>query len=611
MSVELLLDRIGRVRARERVVLVTAGVFKTVLALLAMAAGFFVLDWFIVSRVVESAGADRAARVVLALAMAGTLVYVFWQTVLGPLLYGLDDDEIALRVEKRHPDLRGRLISTIQLTREVGVDPFVGSLELIRALEEDTVSFASALDFFEIISLKTLKKVGIAATAFTALAFAAGVLSPGHFRALLRRLLLTGAEYPTATRILSVTPGGAVPLGESYPVEIRLDAGLYLPETATLLARPTGGGRAIKHPLVRDDTVSDEVTGVDRNNAAGVLYRGAGESRPIERVMEDLRYRAIAYDARSGWEDLRVLRRPAIRSLELSYTYPEYSRQPPHVSNVGDIRALVGTTVKISAALTKPVSSARLSLRYGAEILPPVEMNLRAERTAAAATLRLAADGYYKITLRDADDLEDPNPIEYRIDAVDDRAPVVKITFPARDRSVTPIARWPIRFEARDDWGLGRGWLRYRVISEASLVSSGSNGAESGAPGSGDEVAEGEVKGVALRGLVRRPGRGEVRKEVKDAIVFDLQALKPEVGSRIVYWIEVEDAKSPRPGTGRSKRYEFSVVSVEEMTEMMDVVRQDALSRIEVILRREIKSKEGVDEIRTRLRPNGSRMKDE
>ena len=48
MSVQVLLDRIDRVRGRERIVQVAAGAFRTALALLAMAAGFFLIDWLVV-----------------------------------------------------------------------------------------------------------------------------------------------------------------------------------------------------------------------------------------------------------------------------------------------------------------------------------------------------------------------------------------------------------------------------------------------------------------------------------------------------------------------------------------------------------------------------------
>lgn len=590
MGVEQLLGRIDRVRGRERVVLVTGGALKTLLALLALVAGFFVLDWFIVRPVVESPGADRFTRAVLALAMSGTLVYVFWQTVLREIRRVLDDDEIALRVEKRNPDLRGRLISTIQLTREVDSDPYIGSAELIRALEEDTVSFASGLDFFEIINLKTLKKVAIAAVSFTALAVLVatltGVFLPRYSRAFWSRLFVTGEKYPTRTRIVSITSGGKVPRGEPYPIEVKLDSKKHLPEEVTLVVVPERGGTVNRYPLKKVEE-------------GGHVYRGAEEEPPLERVLENLRYRAEADDARSGWLRLHVQRRPAIKSLELTYTYPAYAGLDAHPSNVGDIRALVGTKVEITATLSKPVVGASLRRRVGTQARKPEDMALADGAKRATARITVTEDGYYRIALQDDEDLANVDPTEYLIDAVDDRAPAIRISFPARNRAATPFARWPIRFEARDDFGIAKGRLKYTVISPPLAGTSGES--------SEGEAAAGKTRSGSflLGGLVPEPGTaaaGQAVKEAKREVYFDLREIKPRVDERVVYWIEIEDNKTPQANVGRSKQYEFSIVDASEMIDMMDSVRQDTLGRIEAILRREVKSKEGVDEIRRKVR---------
>ncbi|MHC4199515.1 MAG: DUF4175 family protein [Planctomycetota bacterium] len=594
MGVEQLLGRIDRVRGRERVVLVTGGALKTLLALLALVAGFFILDWFIVRPVVESPGADRLTRAVLALAMSGTLVYVFWQTVLREIRRALDDDEIALRVEKRNPDLRGRLISTIQLTREVDSDPYIGSAELIRALEEDTVSFASSLDFFEIINLKTLKKVAIAAASFTALAVLVatltGVFAPGYSRAFWSRLFVTGEKYPTRTRIVSITSGGRVPRGEPHPIEVVLDPEKHLPEEVTLVVVPERGGTVSKYLLKEAEK-------------GGGIFRGVEGEAPLERVLEDLRYRAVAYDARSGWQNLRVQRRPAIKELELTYSYPAYAGLPAHTSNVGDIRALVGTTVDITATLSKSVVGAGLRRRVGTQARKPEDMALSDGAKRATARITVTEDGYYRIALQDDEDLANVDPTEYLIDAVDDRAPAIRISFPARNRAATPFARWPIRFEARDDFGIAKGRLKYTVISPPLA-------------GTGGESSEGELPAAKARqgsflldGLVPKPSTaapgaaaGQAVKEIKSEVHFDLREIKPRVDERVVYWIEIEDNKTPQANVGRSKQYEFSIVDAREMIDMMDSVRQDTLGRIEAILRREIKSKDGVDEVRRKVR---------
>jgi len=587
---KILLDRLDRVRRRERGVSVGAGLLKTVLAGLGLAAGFFVLDWLILSRAAEGAEADRLARGVLVLAMAGTLGWVFWKNVWRELVRELSDDEMALRVESRHPELRGRLISTIQLARAGEAGVYAGSEELIEALEEDTVSFSQAINFFDVINIATLKKVGIAALGFVLLASGLAAWRADYAKALLGRMLLARTAYPTATRILSVTPGGVVPRGESFRVEAELDPAGYVPESARLLARSAPGTEAAEYPLSR-------VEGAGASG--GPLFRGS-----IERVMEDTSYTVVAYDARwIRWEPLRVLRRPAIKSLELGLDFPDYCGLADAVRNVGDVQALVGTKVRVTAHVSKPVTSARLGLRLGRRSAPTpgawregdaevaeeseklVPMELSADGTIAHGAFTIERDGYYRILLKDADGLENTNPVEYVIDAVEDRPPSVVITFPARDKTVTRFAKWPIRFEARDDFGVARGWLKCRNVSSVADTT--------GAAGEGDVVA------FALTGLPKETGARQVRAET----TLELERLNLDVGRRLVYWIEIEDNKAPSPNVGRSKEYEFTVATAEEVLSLIGAAREEALDRIEMLRKKELETKEGVESIKRGLSP--------
>jgi hypothetical protein len=368
-----------------------------------------------------------------------------------------------------------------------------------------------------------------------------------------------------------------------------LDPEKHLPEEVTLVVVPDRGGTVNKYLLKEVEE-------------RGGIYRGVEGEAPLERVLENLRYRAVAYDARSGWQNLRVQRRPAIKSLELTYTYPAYAGLAAHTSNVGDIRALMGTTVEITATLSKPVVGASLRRRVGTQARTPENMALADGGKRATARITVTEDGYYRIALQDDEDLANVDPTEYFIDAFDDRPPAIRISFPARNRAATPFARWPIRFEARDDFGIAKGRLKYNVISPPLAGTSGSS--------SEGEAAAGKTRSGSflLGGLVPEPSTavpgaaGQAVKEIKREVYFDLRNIKPRVDDRVVYWIEIEDNKTPQANVGRSKQYEFSIVDASEMIDMMDSVRQDTLGRIEAILRREIKSKDGVDEIRRKVR---------
>ena len=388
-----------------------------------------------------------------------------------------------------------------------------------------------------------------------------------------------------------------MPRGESYPVEVELDAEGVVPEKITILVRSSEGGA----------TSSVMVEKTERTGSAG----GPIFSGEIESVLEDSEFTVRANDARWGlWEPLRVLRRPALKGLELAYDYPDYCGAPDEVRHAGDIQALVGTKVRITAHLSKAATSARLGLRLRQDIREPVEIKLSADGIVATADLVVREDGYYKILLRDSQGLENSNPVEYVIDALRDRRPKVRIVFPARDKTVTKFAAWPIRFEARDDYGIARGWLRYRVELPSDTGES-----------RGDEKPEDlpPAKSLRLGGLVREKGQKRIQAES----VFKLDGVtlekgrELEVGMRLVYWIEVEDNREPGDddatpeadadaGIGKSREYAFTIASVEEVRYLIDSARDEALGRIKELREREVKGKEGVDTIRREIRRGGA-----
>jgi hypothetical protein len=577
MSAQILLEKIDSVRRRQRSVAVAAGVCKTVLAALGLIVAFFLLDWLILSRSASNGAGDKLARGVLVAAMLGTFAYVVWRTIVQELQRHPDDDEIALRVEKGHPELRGRLISTIQLTRgeQGGV-----SQELIEALEADTLSFAGGLTFTDIINVQVLKKVALVAGGLFVVATALGAWRSDFAKAVFARLLLTEQQYPTAARFLSVTPGGRVAHGEPFTITVELDPAGVLPESASVALR-TPGGQSSELALVRA-------------KAGKATYTGT-----IEHVLDDLEFRPAAHDALwPRWEQLHVLQRPAVKALSLAYHFPAYLGKPDETSSVGDIRAPVGTVVKITATLNKPVTSARVQLRDNQQSRQPIELKLNPEKTVATVELQVNDPGYYKLMLRCVDGFENVNPIEYAIDAVKDRVPTVKIAFPAQDKTVTRFAHWPIRFTARDDYGVVRGSLKYRISTtpKEGVTATDSGAAESDAP----------AQSLALDGLVQ----GKSQKEVAGEVNFDLRPLNLAPDQRVTYWIEVEDNQQPAANHGRSQIYTFNVVDVAVLQEMLDRDRNAVLEGIQTIRDKEKDTRDGVDQVR-RAMPAGEPPKPE
>ncbi|HEX3133163.1 MAG TPA: hypothetical protein VHX44_06220, partial [Planctomycetota bacterium] len=517
MSRDILLQKIDEVRGRQRSVAIGQGVARIVLALIGLVMAFFLVDWLILAKSTPGSG-DRLARGILVAAMLATLGWVAWRSLIRVLLHTPDDDEVALKVERGHPELRGRLISTIQLRRSSTAG---GSKELIAALEEDTVAFAGGMHFTDIIDLKLLKKVALWALGVIALASALGAWRSDFAGAIFARLALTESTYPTAAKILKVTDGSTTARGEPFTITIELDPAGTLPEKASATIRdlsPDANGRSSELTLTRKS--------VDSN-----IYVGT-----IDQVLSDLEFRPSAHDALwPRYEKIVAVDRPAIKLLALSYRFPDYLNKKPETSAVGDIRALEGSHVTITANFNRPVVSAKLVTRNDQKEEKPLDLMLVDSGASASIDLPVMNDGSWKLLLRTADGFDNKNPIDYVIDAVADRAPTAKISFPAQDKTVTRFAHWPIKFTARDDHGVAKGRLKY-LISTADEASAGTGAFTV-------DTQPVSAQSLELTGLVQ----GQPKPEAGGEVVFDLRSLTLPMNCRVTYWIEVENAKTPTP----------------------------------------------------------------
>jgi hypothetical protein len=542
---DVLLDRIDEVRRRLRRVHLLAGFCQCLLALIGLLAAFFILDWLVLSRTFDGGVGDQASRAVLLLVALGVFGWVVKRTIVAELRTERDDDEIALRVERRHPKLRGRLISTVQLTREEGGDESIISAEMIEALADETVSFAEALDFGSIINRRMLKRVGLAALILVLVSGGLSYWRRDYARALVGRMSLTHTAYPTATGILSVSPRDAVVgRGDPVTIEVEVDAARVVPDDASASLRT--GGKTSELRLAR---VLDAPDGK-------AVFRAV-----ISQALDDIDIRPAAGDARwPSWEHVRVRQRPALKGLTVAYDYPTYLGKTAETTAIGDVRAPVGTKARLSLALTKPVKEAKLTLRTVersddgkvADATREVPMTLAEGGAKAETTLEVSSNGGYTVVLTDADGFANANPIAYTITAIPDRPPTVSIQKPAQDKMATKYAHWPIQFTARDDHAVAKLTLKYFIVDldKAAEQQDGAKAADAIA------AAAAAAKELPIDLPTGRP-------QVVGEYVFDLTKVHAAEGQRVTYWIEATDNREPKANVGSSPRFAFTIVDLQ------------------------------------------------
>ncbi len=559
------LDALGdRVRSAER----RRTGARLALTVIAALVGWLILDYWVVTVAFGTGAWDFGGRAALTAVLVALVVKELRTGLLAALRRERSDDELAMLLEAAHPALDGRYISTVQLVRDLGAGTAtrVASPVLVQALAEDVEQRVASVDPQAAWDVQPGKRLALWAASALAAVLALAVWRHDIASAFARRFIFLAAQYPTATRILSVEAPRLVGRGDPVVVTVAVDATSAVPAQAEAAVRTADGSPA----TVRLERVDGDAP------AGTVLFRGA-----FPQAVEDLRIRPRAGDHRwNEWLVVRVLRRPSVKDLALHLDFPDYLKRPAIDSTVGDLDVPVGTRVTIKARLSRPVASATLSIRHGA-VVDEARMSLGGDNGTAEGRFTVDADGTWSIGLVDAEGLDAGQPPMWTIVARPDRSPTITVSFPPRDLDVTRMARWPIRFTAADDHGVAKVQLRWRVV-----------------PPDGDiETATGEASAVVVPNAASTgssPFKGEH--------AFDLAPLNCAAGSRVVWWLEAEDARTPQPNVAASRRGVFTVIDVAEMRERLMQERNELLNAVKELRDRQKEARDGVEDVRKGMR---------
>jgi hypothetical protein len=484
--------RIDAVRRQERNVILFTGIFKSLLALVAVVLGYFLTDWLF--------DLPYYARLICAgLGLSG-IAFVVNKHLLRELRRIRDDDEIALRIERRNPNLRGRLISTLQLSKAEQSGSYIGSQELLAALEDETITMSAPLDFSGIINTDTLKRFGAAAAIVLLVKGALLFRFPDYFSALGSRLVHADGRFPTKTRIAEVKCPKFVARGDDIVVTVELDPNSVVPA----------------------DSGTINFSGLESGNKVGISMSKVNDgvySGTLAKPSESMAFIVVIGDARSQPGQVEVKPRPEVdvQGSAIQYKPPAYTRLPAADDKFGSLTTLAGSSAHFSIKATKPLVSAQIKRSDGA--VSELKKTDDAGFQWALDGFMIDKSGSYHVELLDKEGLCNSQPsIEYSIDARPDLAPSVKITKPARDITVIRTAKRGIAFSARDDFNVRTVWLVYQVTAEGA--------------GAG---AKPEIKRYEMPNFPQG-------KEINDAkFTWDLSQLNLKAGDLVTFWLEADD----------------------------------------------------------------------
>lgn len=446
-----------------------------------------------------------------------------------------DPESLALMVERAAPEFRGRLIASVQFSLGHGTLPNAESAALVERLTRETEAFAEPHDFQRAIDFKPWKRAsGLALILIVG--FLGAVLAGGHLtRTLLNRHLLGHQPIPRQTRITHIDYDPRIGIGDSATLVVQASG--RLPQAGRLQLRYDSGQRA-------------EVSLLPDTNQPGA-YRAA-----IDSVPDSFAWRARLNDARTPNHRVTAIPRPAVVSLTLTQTYPDYMQTAPTTHAPGDFHLFPGATVALEIRASKPVASGRLGLLGREEELAATP------DPASPETLRLSLtvppDGLsgFSIALRDREGMRSRELAAYRVTLAQDSSPEIRLLHPARsEESVVAAANLRLAWTATDRFGIREFGLCYQ---------------------------RGESQ-ETQRLSIPVPAEADPR-EVTHEFNWALDQLQPDLqpGDQLSLWVEARDV-NPETPPGASHRLRLTVVTGEEKRRQLLGRVTDAIGRLEPV----------------------------
>ena len=388
-------------------------VFLESLVWIVVAAILAVLATIVVLRVFSADNADNT-RVLLVARISGyaLIAAAVARGLIIPLLRRATDERFALYVEEHAPQLRQSLLTAVQEAHRPEAQRVSASLSA-RLIHRA----AAAIRPLQVrASLERPRMVragqwlgGLGVVGALLLAMGPSALRDG---AKLLFVPWATAEAAVPRRLLTVEPGNAtVPRGGA--IEVRAALVGFAADAADLVFRSDSGAEWTRLPMSRDA------------DSSGFRSRLFDLTSPTEYYVESA-------DVRSPTFRLKVSDLPAVSHMSLDLRFPSYSGLPTeHIDDGGDVAAIVRTAVTVRARVTRAVKSGRLVFDDGTV----VTMVAKGDSVVEGAFI-VRKSGFYRVDLETIDGTMVAGAVQYVVDAIPDRAPIVRIEEPGRDTKV-------------------------------------------------------------------------------------------------------------------------------------------------------------------------------
>ncbi len=395
----------------------------------------------------------RLFRMGLVLLWLGIGVYAAFRYLIQPIFQKLTNARVAAYVENHYPGFENRILSAVQLKPEMENNRFGYGLGFIEKLIEGTHQLMDEIESRKVFSreLMKLKRYG----GFALIAFVLLFITLFAFPSAAKDFAQAFNELPKTPQDILV-----VQIDEVQPGNVRMKSGTDV----TIAAKVTGHFGAPVHLYYR-------VGGGGETTASASAWRNLLMTRDdteiayrftFKNVTQSMEYYIAVKEEQSERFHITVTRAPILSRFQLKLNYPKYAQLSPQVleENLGDVTTLIGTMVHFEGDGNQPIASARLVF----EESDPVKLTV-SEGTRLSGSFIVQRSEKYHIELIDINSISNSQPIAYTIHAIEDTEPQIEIVAPGKDVVLDDLMIVSLQLDAKDDYGVQKIQLVYRVES--------------------------------------------------------------------------------------------------------------------------------------------------
>ncbi|QDT00769.1 phage holin family protein [Adhaeretor mobilis] len=533
---EFIDKQVQKTRRGLKIVDLTAGLITLVIGVL-----LFLLTAAIIDHWIVPGGLGTIGRSLLFGGFLAGIAWHVWRSFL-PLLRPINPIYAAQTIETNSPSLKNNLLNLLLFRGRK--QPMAA--QVYQAIQKQTADRLSESPMASVIDRSAVIKLGYALVAVVALCALYRVFSPKDPTATMGRVLAPWADIaaPSRVKINDISPGDAsVARGERLDISAAI-LGMADNEPVEL------------HYSSLDQQIVDSRLLMNRQGETDYYAvtlppkRGGVSGRVTANgIGQDLKYWITAGDARSLEHRITVYSRPTIVVTGVRYEYPSYTGYPTQTStDTGDVRAVEGTRVTLSAVSNLPLKSAHID--FAADGRRDLSMKVDGDRATATFTLKLQQDRRtpqhksYALRMVTTSDRQNVDPAKYTIEVTPDYAPEIRILSPEEPEiEVRSDETVRIEVEARDpDF----------AVQQVELVG-----------------LEGERE-IALGRLLEEDFPGKFN----GGLPFTPEEAGLQPGDVLEYWATAHDNRRPEANLGVSAHRRMKIVGPAERPNIPDQEQQ-------------------------------------